>query len=103
MVEENISKSIEHMLIDMTDSINELGMLIEEVEVLAEDVLVNFFDNVNLKTERGRYIAQYDLNAAAVKGDIMYRQLMTAESEVRRLLEQSNNTLETVRELTRTP
>lgn len=69
----------------------ELNMLIEKVNVLTEDIYINFFYNSDLKSERGKHIAEYDYQVAAIKSDMIRGYMTDAVKKSNELLALSDN------------
>ncbi len=94
----NTQKNFKSSLVQMTDYIAELVSLMEKVNVLTDDVFVNSLDKIDLKSERGRFCAEYDINIARIKLDMMISFEALAMEKLNLLLTLSDEMLQAVNE-----
>ncbi|MBE7030243.1 MAG: hypothetical protein E7409_02315 [Ruminococcaceae bacterium] len=71
-------------LIDICDAANTLQHFLQQIEVHARDLCVDYFDclNVNSLSET----EQYDFAAARVKADLLHTQAVTALNKAHQLI-----------------
>ena len=76
--------------IKIADTISELTQILEKIGVLTEDISNDFFEKIDLKSERGRFCAEYDINVLRLKWGIMMEYVFPAINLSRKLVSYSS-------------
>ena len=77
-LQKNENKTTSISPIEIADTISELTHLLEKIGVLTEDISQDFFEKIDLKSERGRFTAEYDINILKLKWAIMIEYIYPA-------------------------
>lgn len=83
--------------IEIADTISELTHLLEKIGVLTEDISQDFFEKIALKSERGRFCAEYDINILKLKWGIMTEYIFPTIDLSRKLVSYSNEMIKFVK------
>ena len=67
----NTQQNTKKIFVQMADCISELDMLLEKINVLTDDIFTNCLEKIDLKSERGRFCAEYDINLARIKASMV--------------------------------
>ena len=97
MSKKNNLKEASVMLIEIVDSISNLNFLLEKADFLAGEVLHDYLDTINFKTEKGRMSAEYELSIAKVKSSVAWDYIIQAKELAERVLNESNATLDFIK------
>ena len=87
-------------LVLMADSLTELDLLLEKLTILSQDLSFNYLDKIDINTQRGKLTAEYDLNIARVKSDVIYDYALHSKELTENLLELSKISLASIQSQT---
>lgn len=88
----NTKKELISMAMTMADHISELDSLLEKVDVLTDELLTDYIEKMDLRSEVGVFAAKYNFRAARIKGD-MIRRFITPATELSEMLTQDSGEL----------
>ena len=90
-------KEIIENLIDLTDSLSELNLLIERINILSDDLCGNHIEKIDFRTERGRVNAEIDFSIIKVMADVIHDHITEASEISENLPKLSTDILESLK------
>ena len=93
------TKSISDMSLQIADYISELNSLLQKIAVLTDDISSNYLEKINLKSERGLYEAEYDINIIKLKTDMLIGYVFPATRILEKLVKYSGEITNNIKEL----
>lgn len=97
-LQKNQLTDILQIALHLADNISDIKLMLEKINVLAEDISADCFEKINLKTERGRFTAEYDINILRLKCGMLLEYILPATEISNELVTSSNKIVNLIKE-----
>ena len=90
----NMQNKLFQEMLSLADSITDLDFVIDKINILSEDICLNYVEKINLNSERGKLTAEYDIKVVKSILEILHSYIIKASALSSSLPELSKNILE---------
>lgn len=64
-------EEVKNLICSLTDSISEFDMQMDNINILTEEIFISLTNQIDLTTQRGIHMAQYDLKVLQAKSSMV--------------------------------